>query len=107
MDMAFIWSCLKARNYRVTKHAWVVMGERGITAVMMERALALGEIIEREPHDEPYPSVLILAWLKSGDPLHIKCSRSPQAPNLRIVTVYEPDDAEWESDYNTRKKRKR
>jgi hypothetical protein len=83
------------------------MGERGITATMIEKAVEFGEIIEREPYDQPYPSVLVLGWLESGDPLHIKCSRSPQAPNLRIVTVYEPDDAQWQSDYKTRKVRRR
>jgi len=31
------------------------------------------------------------------------CSRGETEPQLRIVTVYEPDDALWEDDYKTRK----
>ncbi len=107
MDMAFIRSRLKARNYRITGHARIVMGERRITASMLENAVEFGEIIEREPNDYPYPSVLVLGWLGSGDPLHLKCSKSPGTPNLRIVTVYEPDDEKWESDHKTRKRTRR
>jgi len=107
MNMAFIQSCLQVQNYRITKHARLVMAERGIATTMIEKAVEFGEIFEREPDDQPYPSVLILGWLESGDPLHIKCSKSPEVPNLRIVTVYEPDDAKWESDYKTRKRKAR
>lgn len=53
--------------------------------------------------DQPYPSCLVLGWLASGDPVHIVCSRGEVEPALRIVTVYEPDDDQWESDYKTRK----
>ena len=107
MNMRFILECIHAQNYRVTRHARIVMAERGILMPSLEQALELGKIIEREPHDTPYPSCLVLGWLPSGDPLHIKCSRSPRPPNLRIVTVYEPDDEQWEPDYKTRKKRRK
>lgn len=56
------------------------------------------------PYARPYPSCLVLGWLISGDPLHIVCSRGDVEPALRIVTVYEPEDALWESDYKTRKR---
>jgi hypothetical protein len=45
MNMAFIQSCLKTQNYRITKHARLVMAERGITTAMMEKAVEFGEII--------------------------------------------------------------
>jgi hypothetical protein len=106
VDTEFIQSCLQSGNYLVTKHARGVMAERDITTEQIEKSVEFGEIIEREPYDQPYPSVLVLGWLESGDPLHIKFSRSPHAPNLRMVTVYEPDEEEWESDYKTRKKRR-
>ena len=65
-----------------------------------------GEIIERYPDAQPYPSCLVLGWLASGDPLHLVCSRGSVEPALRVVTLYEPEDALWESDYKTRKVRK-
>ena len=107
MNMRFILDCIHAQNYRITRHARIVMAERRISMQTAEQALEFGEIIEREPHATPYPSCLVLAWLPSGDPLHIKCSRSSHPPNLRIVTVYEPDDEQWQLDYKTRKKRRR
>ena len=65
-----------------------------------------GEIIERYPDARPYPSCLVLGWLALGDPLHVVCSRGDVEPALRIVTLYEPEDALWESDYRTRKVRR-
>ena len=104
--MRFIRSHVRAKRYRLTRHATIVRMERGITIGELEHALMNGEIIERYPDAQPYPSCLVLGWLTSGDPLHIVCSRGETEPALRIVTVYEPDDALWESDYKTRKARR-
>jgi len=103
-SMRFICQCVRTWDYRITKHATQQRLARHITVTALENALLSGEIIERYPDDEPYPSCLVLGWLKTGDPLHIVCSRSPLAPRLRIVTVYEPSDEYWESDYKTRKR---
>lgn len=105
-SMRFIRSHVRAKRYRLTKHATIVRLERGISITEMERALLNGEIIERYSDAQPYPSCLMLGWLTSGDPLHIVCSRGNVEPALRIVTLYEPEDALWESDYKTRKVRK-
>ncbi len=102
-SMRFIRSHIRAKRYRLTKHATVTRLERGITIAEMERALLNGAIIERYPDAQPYPACLVLGWLSSGDPLHIVCSRGNVEPALRIVTLYEPDDRLWESDYKTRK----
>ncbi len=94
------------KHYRLTRHATIVRLERGVTIVELERSLLNGEIIEHYPDDKPYPSCLVLGWLISGDPLHVVCSRGNVEPSLRIVTVYEPEEALWESDYKTRKVKK-
>jgi len=88
------------------RHATIARLERGISTADLEYALLNGEIIERYPDAQSYPSCLVLGWLSSGDPLHIVCSRGDVEPALRIVTVYEPEDALWESDYRTRRVRK-
>ena len=106
LQYAFHPQPLRAKRYRLTKHATIVRIGRGITIVEMGRALLNGEIIERYPDAQPYPSCLVLGWLISGDPLHIVCSRGDVEPALRIVTMYEPEDALWENDYKTRKVRK-
>jgi hypothetical protein len=104
--MRFIRSHIRAKRYRLTKHATIIRLEREITTAEIEQALLNGEIIERYPDAQPYPSCLVLGWLVSGDPLHVVCSRGNIEPALRIVTLYEPEDALWESDYKTRKVRK-
>ena len=103
-SIRFICQCLETNDYRLTRHATIQRLERGIVMAMLKQALSNGEVIERYPDDIPYPSCLVLGWLESGDPLHIVCSRSEKAPRLRIVTVYEPGDDQWEPDYKTRKR---
>lgn len=105
-SLRFIRSHIRAKRYRLTRHATIVRLERGITIATLERVLLTGEIIERYPEDQPYPSCLVLGWLASGDPLHVVCSRGNVEPALRIVTLYEPEDALRESDYKTRKVRR-
>jgi len=104
-SMRFIREHVRARQYRLTRHATIVRLERGIGISELEHALLSGEVIEQYPDDQPYPSCLVLGWIASGDPLHVVCSRGDREPALRIVTLYEPDDALWEQDYRTRKVR--
>lgn len=105
-SVRFIRSHIRAKHYRLTKHATIVRLERGIAVTEIEHGMMNGEIIEHYPDTQPYPSCLVLGWLTSGDPLHLVCSRGNVDPALRIVTLYEPEDALWESDYKTRKVRK-
>ena len=104
-SMRFIRNHIRTKRYRLTKHATIVRLEREITIIEIEQVLLNGEIIERRPDAQPYPSCLVLGHLVSGDPLHVVCSRGNIEPALRIVTVYEPEDTLWESDYKTRKMR--
>ena len=105
-SLRFIRSHVRAKRYRLTKHATIVRLERGIAIGAIEQALLTGEIVEGYPEDRPYPSCLVRGWLASGDPLHIVCSRGDFEPALRIVTLYEPDDTLWENDYKTRRVRR-
>lgn len=107
LNKRFIAESVKGNNFRLTEHSTIQRIERNITVEEIKRALLNGEIIEKNPKSKPYPSCLLLGWLRSGDPLHIKCSIGTKEPKLRIVTVYEPSKEEWESDYKTRKKVRR
>ena len=104
--LRFIHDSVRAKRYRLTKHATVARLERGITMAALEQALLTGEVIERYPDKEPYPACLVVGHLSSGDPLHVVCSKGDTQPALRIVTLYEPDESVWESDYKTRKVRR-
>lgn len=105
MNIDFITESVKKNRFRLTGHATIQRIERGIKTKEIKYALLNGEIIERNPKDKPYPSCLVLGYLRSGDPLHVKCSKGTKEPKLRIVTVYEPSDEEWEKDYKTRKRK--
>ena len=105
-SLRFIQSQVRSKRYRLTKHATIIRLERGIGMDELERALLEGEIIERYPNDTPYPSCLVLGRRTSGDALHVVCSLGAVEPALRVVTVYEPEDTLWESDYRTRKVKK-
>ena len=105
LSINFIIQNVKKNHFRLTGHATVKRLERNITTDDIKRALLNGEIIEHNPKSKPYPSCLVLGWLRAGDPLHAKCSMGTKEPKLRIVTVYEPSDEEWEPDYKTRKRR--
>ena len=102
-SLRFIRSHVHTRQYRLTKHATIVRLERGIPISELEQALLNGRIIEQYPDDQPYPSCLVFGSLPTGDPLHIVCSRGDVEPALRIVTLYEPEEALWEGDFKSRK----
>ena len=105
MNIRFVQECIDSKDFYITYHAFLMMNEREIERSDVLSALYTGEVIERNPKSQPYPSFLVLGWLRMGDPLHIKCSRPPIGKRLRIVTIYEPSDEKWEKDYRTRKKK--
>jgi hypothetical protein len=47
--------------------------------------------------------VLILGFTNRDRPLHIVCGRIEE-DEILIITAYEPDPMEWDSDWKTRKK---
>jgi hypothetical protein len=106
MASKFVVESVQQNRFRISQHATMRRIQRGISISELKRVLLNGKIIERNPRDKPYPSFLVLGWLRSGDPLHVKCSRGTKEPRLRIVILYEPSDEEWEKDYATRKKRR-
>lgn len=77
MNISFIQENIRRKSFYITHHAFLATGERNITRSEMLKALYNGEIIERNPKSKPYSSFLVLGRLKSGDPLHIKCSQAP------------------------------
>jgi len=76
--------------------------ERKISAHDLEAAIGTGTIIEDYRDDPRGPSCLILG--RAGDrPLHVVCGQLEERQIL-IITAYEPDPDEWESDWRTRRR---
>lgn len=83
------------RQYEFSKHAVDQSIIRQISVAEVEQAVSnRSEVIEDYPDDKYGPSCLILGFTTAGRPLHVQCSY-PSRPLIRIVTLYEPDPAEW------------
>lgn len=93
------------RSQRITfrAHAIQRMFERQFAEDDVVRVLGAGEVIEDYPSDFPYPSRLILGWSGSR-PIHVVAAENTAARETIVVTVYEPDDEEWQPDYKRRRR---
>ena len=86
---------IEARQYEFSKHAVDQTVIRNIRVAELEEAISnRSEIIEDYPDDKSWPSCLILGFTRTGRPLHVQCSY-PSRPQIKIVTVYEPDATLW------------
>jgi len=54
-----------------------------------------GEVIEKYPHDRPFPSCLVYGRTMDGKPLHVVCAVPKHIDMLIIITVYIPSENEW------------
>jgi len=89
-------------EYEFSKHAVDRSIIRDISvAEVYEVIIGNSEVIEDYPDDKYGPSCLILGLTKAGRALHVQCSY-PARPMVRIITLYEPDPAQW-IDLRTRK----
>ncbi len=91
-----------ARKLTFRVHALQRMFERRITAEDVEAVLESGETVEEYPGDQPYPSRLMLGWLRSR-PLHVVVAENIEENEFIVITAYEPDPALWEADSMRRK----
>ncbi len=84
------------------QHAVKRMFERGITVDDIANALDSGRIIEDYPTDFPYPSALWLGFVRNIV-LHIVVAENASAGERVIVTAYQPDSAQWNANWTTRR----
>jgi hypothetical protein len=82
-------------------HAVQRMFERNISEEDVKHILITGESIEEYPTDRPYPSRLVLGWRKRR-PLHVVAAYNNDEEQTIVVTVYEPDPAQWTADFRRR-----
>jgi hypothetical protein len=83
-------------------HAIQRMYQRNISEPEVRHVIATGEIVEDYPDDTPYPSRLVLGW-NGQRPLHVVIADNADDKENIVITVYEPDSTEWESDFKRRK----
>ncbi len=85
------------------KHALQRMFERSISRKEILETLLQGEIIELYENDKPFPSALFFNK-NYNRPLHVVAGFDKINTKLYIITAYEPNVSEFESDFQTRKK---
>lgn len=85
---------LSAGDFEFSRHALKRAVERNISSAEIQQAGAQARIIEDYPDDKYAPSSLVLGFTLAGRPLHIQVSHV-DSDLLKIITIYEPDPAEW------------
>ena len=100
-SLAKIQEQLAAGQFEFSRHAFRRVIERNISEEEIRAAGASGEIIEDYPDDKYSPSALLLGFTATGRPLHFQVSLAP-SDLTKIITIYEPDPAEWHEHRNRR-----
>jgi len=85
---------LSAGEFEFSRHAFKRAIERNISDTEIRQAGVQARIIEDYPDDKYAPSSLLLGFAETGRPLHIQASHV-DSDLLKIITIYEPDPAEW------------
>jgi hypothetical protein len=80
-------------NYQLKLHAVERASQRGIDPLDIAEALLSGTVIEEYPNDARGQSCLVYGKTQGGRDLHVVCGLA--ATLLWVITVYEPDPAEW------------
>lgn len=75
---------------------------RAISAGMLLNAVPSFEIIEAYPDDKYLPSYLVRAEWK-GTVFHAQIATDVEGDNVRVVTMYVPNPAEWSEDFRIRR----
>lgn len=86
---------IKGGSYRSEKqnHRSALLPARGIDPLEAKEALLDGEIIEDYPEDKRSHSCLVYGKSNPGKDIHVLCGQAFDM--LWVITVYEPDEAEW------------
>jgi len=83
-------------------HAVQRMFERDISEEDVHHVISDGEIIENYPDDTPYPSRLLLGWCEDR-PIHVVTAHNAEDNSIIVVTVYEPNPDQWDTNLSRRK----
>lgn len=100
--LAFIRSCLAAGRIRWTYHASMRLQQRSLNSAAVLAGIASLEIIEAYPDDKYLPSFL-LRGEHDGTVFHAQVAVDIEGENVRIVTIYIPNGADWNAEFRMRR----
>ena len=75
--------------------------DRMVTVRDVRNCILHGEVIEDYPEDVRGHSCLILGTVETARPIHVVCA--PKDDYLAIITAYQPNSNDWETDWKTRR----
>jgi hypothetical protein len=93
---------LQAGEFEFTRHGLKRAIERNISEQEIREIGKNVEIIEDYLEDKYSPSCLLLGFTQVERPLHLQVSRI-ESDTTKIITLYEPQPAEW-IDFRIRRK---
>jgi len=79
-------------EFQITRHAQRRCDSRKVSLTEIKEVINKGEIIETYPKDSPYPSCLILGYVRSRESLYILCALGNI---VHIIPVHWLDPAKW------------
>jgi hypothetical protein len=85
---------LSQGQFEFSRQAFKRAVERDVSDQEIIQAGKDVRIIEEYPEDKYAPSCLLLGFTAAGRPLHIQVSFI-ESELVRIITLYEPDEADW------------
>ncbi len=94
----------RAGRIKFKKHALIRLVERKIKIYEVEEALNDATIIASYPGDKPLESFLILGFARNKKPLHLVVALDEENKYLWIITVYEPDQNQWNDSLTKKRK---
>ena len=100
--LGFIQDRVRRRKIFWTYHVNMRLAGRFIPRDSILQAVETYEIVEAYPQDKYLPSYLVLG--RAGQEVfHVLFVADVQWDNIRVVTAYRPDPAEWQPDLKTRR----
>jgi hypothetical protein len=100
--LGFIQDCVYRGRVFWTYHVNMRIKERSISRETILGSVNHYEIIESYPKDKYMPSYLVYTEYENSI-FHILFAVDVEKKNVRIVTSYRPDPAEWSDDFKRRK----
>jgi hypothetical protein len=101
----FIQDCIRRGRLFWSYHVNMRLAGRFIPRESILAAVDTLELVEAYPDDKYLPSYLVLG--RAGeDAFHVLFAADLEGDNVRVVTAYRPDAAEWQDDLKTRRSRR-
>lgn len=100
--LAFIQCSMRERRVFWSYHVNMRMRERSIIRDQIFSAADTFEIIESNPDDKYLPSYLVYGKTTSAI-IHVLLGIDCADSNIRVITAYYPDPAQWMGDFKRRK----